>query len=388
MNIKQLQITDDLQRQIIVGRELMSTYDENMMNYLSHQYDKVNIWQGYNSKEEMLCKAVYDYWVYGFTPEQQIYYQLYNKNHNEKKEYISLQSEFIYKARLNAKADLHYLEDKYEAYKLLEPYYKREMVKICSEADYSIFLDFISRHPVFIVKPLGLSNTRGIDVVDSNNYSDKKALFLSFLNIGKNFKYDYITNKGILEGTVLEEIVKQDQSFGIFSPKSVNVVRISTIRLNGRIIIYGPWLKVGVSDDIVVGGARDAVLAGIDSKTGIIYTDAMSDLGVIYERHPVSGLQFKGFQIPRWNELISIATKVANQLKSTINYVGWDFVLTPDKGWVIIEGNYWGQIFKQFVEHRGVAKEFGDLIGWHMEDGKFWWQYKIRQIEKSAGLSE
>lgn len=68
-----------------MGRELMSTYDGNMMQYVQHQYDKVSISEGYNSKEEMLCKAVYDYWVYGFTPEQQLYYHLFNKCHEEKK---------------------------------------------------------------------------------------------------------------------------------------------------------------------------------------------------------------------------------------------------------------------------------------------------------------
>lgn len=202
-----------------------------------------------------------------------------------------------------------------------------------------------------------------------------------------NFKYDYMTNRGILEGTVIEELLEQNASFGVFSPKSINAIRIPTIRVKGKVIPYGAWFKIGVTDEMVVGESRDAVMAGVDSETGKLYTDAITELGLQYEKHPVSGIKFKGFQVPRWDDLITMITEVASSLKPTINHVGWDAILTPDKGWVIIEGNYWGQIFKQLVEQRGLAKEFGDLIGWHMEEGKFWWQYKIAQLEKEAGLT-
>jgi len=381
-----LKITDDLKEQIQIGREMISLYDENKRNFVMHQYDNEPIWGGYDSKEDMMYKGIYDYFVYGLTLEQQIYYHLQYAKHEEKKEYLTIQNEFLYKARLNTKKDFYLLEDKWEAYKMLKPYYKREMIKITGENDFNIFKDFISRHPKFIVKPLGLSNTKGVKVVDSDEYEDKKVLFRSFINIGEDYKYDYIVYGGIVEGTVLEELVEQDSAFGIMNPGSINAVRIPTVRVNGKVIPYGCWFKIGVTNELVVGECRDAVMAGIDPDTGTLYTDAITEKGVQHEKHPVSGITFKGFQVPKWGELRSMIDEVASQLKPTINHVGWDVVLTPDKGWAIIEGNYWGQIFKQLVEQKGLAREFGDLIGWHMDEGKFWWQYKISQIEKSAGL--
>lgn len=41
---------------------------------------------------------------------------------------MTIRTEFLYKARLNARADLYLLEDQWEAYKMLKPYYKREMI--------------------------------------------------------------------------------------------------------------------------------------------------------------------------------------------------------------------------------------------------------------------
>lgn len=87
MNINKLPITDNLQEQISYGRELMDTYDAEMLEYIRNLYANIKDWeQRYPiSREDMLAKATYDYWMYGFTPEQQIYFYLLNKTHAEKK---------------------------------------------------------------------------------------------------------------------------------------------------------------------------------------------------------------------------------------------------------------------------------------------------------------
>lgn len=389
MNINKLPVTDNLQEQISYGRELMETYDAEMLSYIRNLYENINNWdERFNiSKEDMLCKATYDYWMYGFTPEQQIYFQLLHKTHEEKKEYMSFRSEYLYYARLNAKADMNTFEDKFEAYKLLKPYFKRELIKISQEADYNVFLDFIERHPQFVLKPLGLSNTKGVEFVDSLTFEDKKVLFNKILNVGDNYVNDYTTSWCKRDSAVLEELIEQDPIFGQFSPKSLNIIRIPTIRVNGKINIYGAYTKIGGSDDLIVGESRNAFMCGVDCETGEIVTNGFTEDGGEYESHPVSNIKFNGFRFPKWDELKNMLHEMAAQLKPTINYIGWDVVLTP-KGWVIVEGNYYGQTLWQVVYKRGMAKDMGDLIGWHMEEGKPWWKYKINQIEKSAGLHD
>lgn len=389
MNLNKLQVTDDLQEQIAYGRELMDTYDSDMLKFINNIYDSYVSGGGELplSQQDMLCKATYDYWMYGFTPEQQIYFQLFNKTHEEKKLYMSFRSEYLYYARLNAKADMNYLEDKYEAYKLLKPYFKREVIKISSEEDYPQFLDFIGRHPQFVLKPLGLSNTKGVKFIDSTKYEDKKALYVTMLNAGESFTGDYTVKWCKHDSAVLEELIDMDPEFGAHSPKSLNIIRIPTVRVNGKVYVYGAYTKIGGSDELIVGESRNAYMCGVDCETGELVTNGFTEDGKELECHPVSGLKFKGFKFPKWDELIKMLHEMAIQLKPTINYVGWDVVLTP-KGWVIVEGNYYGQTLWQVVYKRGMAKEFGDLIGWHMEEGKPWWKYKINQIEKSAGLHD
>lgn len=387
MNLNKLPITDDLQEQIALGRELMDSYDQEMLNYIKALYDKVDESKLPMTKDELLCKATYDYWMYGFTPEQQLYFHLIDKTHEEKKEYMSFRTEYLYYARLNAKADMNVLEDKYEAYKLLKPYYKREMIKLSDLADYDKYLDFISRHQKFIVKPLGLSNTKGVTYIDLSKENDKKSLFYKFINVGNEYVNDYTVKWSKKDSCVLEELIEQDMEFGIFNPESVNVIRVPTIRVNGKVHVYGAYTKIGDTNEIVVGEARGGIMVGVDCETGILNTNGFYETGEEVESHPVSGIKFEGWQIPKWQEFLSFIKEIAISLKPTINYVGWDVCLTP-KGWVLIEGNYYGQSLWQLVYKKGMAKEFGDLIGWHMDEGKPWWKYKINQIEESAGLHD
>lgn len=88
--------------------------------------------------------------------------------------------DFVYYARLNRKKDMLMFEDKYEAYKMFKPYYKREVIKLSSEEDYGLFLDFLTRHPKFVMKPLGLHDTAGVQLINSAEYENKKDLFQKF----------------------------------------------------------------------------------------------------------------------------------------------------------------------------------------------------------------
>ncbi len=386
MNIrKDLKPTDDIQEQIKIGKAIAEGYDQAQLDFVKKEIYKTKNWGGQVSQEDMVYISIYDYWVYGFRPDQQAYYHLLGKKHQEKRAYMSMMEDFVYYARLNRKADFHDFEDKYEAYKAFKPYYKREIIKISSEDDYPQFKEFVSRHPQFVLKPLGLHDTYGIDKVDITKIDDLKSYFNKIINVGHGYDEDYYTAGANHDGAVLEEIIEQDKDFGIMSPKSLNAVRIASVRVNGKVYFPGSWMKIGVTDNLIVGESRDAIMVGVNTETGVFDTDGYFENGDKIEIHPVSGIRLKGFQVPKWDELIQMVTEMALKNKPTINYVGWDMTLTP-KGWVVVEGNFYGMSLWQICYGRGMEKEFGDIIGWHMDDDKFWWQYKIRQVEKSAGL--
>lgn len=53
--------------------------------------------------------------------------------------------------------------------------------------------------------------------------------------------------------------------------------------------------------------------------------------------HPISGIKFENFQIPYWEETISLVKK-AHQHFYGVKTIGWDVAITPD-GPKLIEGN-------------------------------------------------
>ena len=79
-----LKITDDLSEQIEIGRRLVVSYDKEMVKFIMSTFDKINDFEKRTngiSKENMLYKSAYDYWMYGFRPDQQFYYHLWLKTH-------------------------------------------------------------------------------------------------------------------------------------------------------------------------------------------------------------------------------------------------------------------------------------------------------------------
>lgn len=382
-NIKKLYYTDKKSEMIAIGQAFAEGYDSAWLQEIKDALVCVKDWEKFSggtwTAEEVFYKAIYDYWAYGFAPGEQAQYRLLDKSHEEKMTYISMNGKFAYLSRLNKKADMHILEDKYEAYQLLRPYYKRDAIKIESDADYDVFLDFIEKHPEFVAKPVGLYCAIGVRKEKLADYPDAKALFNSLLNsLGE---YETTTNRwSKRHAVVLEELIVQDKDFAAIHPLSVNGVRITTVRIGDTVHIYYPWLKVGVTDNVVASAAQGGFDAGIDAVTGVLDTDGFLEDGSAIEYHPTTNVKIKGFQIPKWIEAISMAKEVAMSLPRTINYVGWDFVLTP-KGWIVMEGNFYGDPMWQMYYQKGMKDDFEKLINWKPEN-KFWWKQNLKKIEE------
>ena len=331
--------------------------------------------------EDFFYRYYYEYIVYGFGVDQLFFLHLLDKSHEEKSKYITHASKFLYYSRLNKRSSMPLLEDKYTAYQKLKKYYGREIIKIESDKDYDIFLSFIDKHPIFVIKPIDLSNGLGIRKVDSTEYQDKKVLFYELLNTGKEYEdsQDFKWSSDY-HAAVLEELIEQDPSLNRLNPSSVNGVRVTTVRVGSEIHIYHPWIKVAVGGEFVASLILGSFDACINPQTGIIETKGFLEDGSTIDLHPDTKVQIKGFQIPRWQELITMAKQVASEMDSSINYVGWDFVLTP-KGWVVMEGNFYGDTMWQMCYQKGMKEEFENLIGWK-PDKQFWWQYNLADLEQ------
>ena len=88
--------------------------------------------------------------------------------------------------------------------------------------------------------------------------------------------------------------------------------------------------------------------------------DGYDELCNVYAKHPDTGLTFKGWQVPKWQELLVLVEKIHRTNLSHHVYIAWDFALSDD-GWVLIEGN-WGQMASQYADHIGLKEQFIEYI--------------------------
>ncbi len=249
-------------------------------------------------------------------------------------------------ARMNLEENKEIFNDKRKAYEKFGKFYKRELVEIQNDADEEKFNDFVSRHSTFIVKPFDGSGGKGIFIADLKDYADIKALFAMLREKGH---------------VVVEQLIKQAPEMAAFNDSSVNTVRVPTLKLKDRTIVFEPFLRIGLGNAVVDNAASGGVLTPVDPELGVCTMCGIDENGNRYLKHPKSGIVFPGFQIPRWNEAVTLVKELAEVLP-TNHYVGWDIALTED-GWVMVEGNPRGQLVAQYAKREGIRHTLENYIG-------------------------
>ena len=377
-------ITDDRNEMENLGRQIVEAnpdvYTDRVIGIVKRYIDNMMPNASAEEKEGVYYRSIYDYWAYGNSIAQEFYYDFFNKSCEEKSSYIVAQTLKLYCAHLNDKvATDKLINDKYGTYKFLRQYYFRDMILIHDEGSYYEFHSFISKHPVFVVKPLNFGIGLYVYKDSVDNYASPRELFDKLLQERIRMANDTSRNN-ILQvsgevDVVLEEVINQAPEMAALHPESVNSLRINTFKDGNDVKIFYPFLKVGVGNSMVDNAAAGGLFAGINLSTGVVETDLFDEgrhCNNPLKCHPDTGVKVRGFQIPRWDEAVDLAKECSRKLDG-INYVGWDFALTP-RGWCIVEGNTNpAAAFYQIAYGRGMRKEFEEFIGWKLEK-QFWWQ--------------
>lgn len=371
-------ITEDKEEIVSIGKQIyenkIDVYNDRMKKIIFGEIDNYLPNSSEEEKNDVFYKSIYHYWVYGASIKEFFFYDFDNKTHDIKNTYLTQRSRLPYTYYLNDKKDFDLLEKKYEAYKLLKPFFKRDVINISDSKDYDVFCNFINKHKEFVVKPSGLSLGIGIHKVIVNSETDSKQLFKDILNEGVELKknYSHWTYANVNSDVVIEEVIEEDPVMSQVHPYSVNPFRISTVLLDGTVHFFYPRIKFGNNKNFTTNAFSGAITCGINAETGIIDTNGFTEMGNEYEVHPITGIKFQGFEIPKWDEMKSTMTQAA-KLIPTIRYIGWDVVLSK-RGWCIIEGNFMGEFTNQLAYQKGLKPEFEELIGWKMNK-EFWWEY-------------
>ena len=261
-------------------------------------------------------------YIYSLRPNEYYLYDFEKASYEERHGFMTRQLTDNYYLGINDNKFRKILDNKNLSYEIFKEYYKRDMVCISDDEQKDNFKTFIKGIDRFILKPLNGHSGDGIEIINVDK----------FKNVDELFEY---TSAKI--PYVAEELIKQSKSLGCFHEQSVNTIRVVTFQYKGDISILWTFLRTGQGDHEVDNMGALGVGARIDESTGKIISDGVDWKGAKVKVHPDSKIQFKGFQIPKWDELIEFVKKLASEL-SEMHCVGWDLALT-DNGWVLVEGN-------------------------------------------------
>lgn len=300
----------------------------------------------YTDKDRIVADMLKEARKYSFGFEEYFMFRFYEKNNDERREYVSCIERISYCERMNSIKNMIIFDDKALSYKVFKKYYKRDLVGIFSENDEDIFQNFISQHERFIVKPFDGAGGYGIQIVNRDKCNPKRQL-KELLTKYKN-------------GFVIEEFIIQSEELSQLHPESVNTLRMPTVLFADRTEIIHPVLRVGRGANIVDNSHSGGISCGIDIETGTI-TSAADANGCRYETHPDTGVRLIGFNVPDWEEAKFLAMELARVLPDN-KYTGWDLAHT-NNGWVMQEGNDRGDfdIF-QSTSNSGFRKEIEQIV--------------------------
>lgn len=373
--MKAIRITNDVNEMIQIGKELVEEHKENYSNEkrLRSITDIIDLHMPNASEQEksdVFYRSIYNYWVYGNNIKEEFYFNFGEKTHEQKNEYITYRNRFDYMRHLNSVENRHYLDNKWEAYELMKPYYRRDAILIKDEKDYDAFIAFTDKHPTFVVKPIGMSAGRGVHK-ESCEGVEREELFHKILGerdtLGQKYFY------GDFSAMMLEELVDQDDEMAQLHPASLQSIRLVTVRVGDKVHLWYPRIDIGRGGSFLINAAAGSIMALIDPETGKIAGKGIPESGELFEVHPDTGVRIEGFQIPKWDELVAMATDLMMNVMPDIRYVGWDMALSK-KGWCVVEGNWAGEFVGDQLGHgRGLRKEFETLIGWKPAK-TFWWE--------------
>lgn len=206
------------------------------------------------------------------------------------------------------------------------------------------FIEFVSKHNPFIIKPIDEMQGKGIRKYLVSETDDLESLFALLKK----------------ENILIEEIVQSNSSL-VFNNDALNTIRVYTIlNSKGYVNILGAFLRAGVGNSIVDNFSAGGVLYNIDIKTGIIISKGFNFEGE-YLYHPGSSIQMVGYRIPYWDEVkdyVNNLGKVCPQCR----IVGWDIAIT-ENGIDIIEGNSDpGHRLLEIFENKGVYRRIIEML--------------------------
>lgn len=148
----------------------------------------------------------------------------------------------------------------------------------------------------------------------------------------KAFDYVKLINKDV----IIEEFLFQTGILHELNESSLNTVRIVTLMMEDKPMVYFAYLRVGkegaIVDNLCAGGDEFSV----DVDTGLVMGGTNHTGEEVKKFH--NGQSIQGFTIPRWDDAKEFCICAHSHAPKGLNLIGWDVCISDDY-LCMIEGN-------------------------------------------------
>lgn len=247
-------------------------------------------------------------------------YEFYNKTEEEREEYISsAKMTYFYRRYIPGKVKA-ISRNKHRFLTKYSKYIHRNWI-YTPEASYEEFAQLVSKYDC-IIKPCDGARGKGIFKVYKNgDHTDDKKLYDSCVK----------------DRMLVEQCIESCEELKALHPQSLNTIRVVTIANKEKACVFSGVLRAGVGGSIVDNSHNGGVSVQINVETGVVETDGANTKGERLICHPDSGIVFKGFRIPQWDNVVKMCCEAAKMTDNPIT--GWDVAINSNGDVEFVEAN-------------------------------------------------
>lgn len=183
-------------------------------------------------------------------------------------------------------------------------------------------IEKVSKYSKVCIKPSVGCSGQGVSLVDVEQ---------SLENEFKNRKSNYI----------VQEVLEQYEPLKRLNPTSVNIVRICSVFLNGRVSVVSATLRCGAvgafNDNSITADGKGMFVVKVDLQDGKLSDVGYYSCGVSLDKAP-NGEMFAGIQLPNFEKALKIVTDMHSQMPFA-TFVGFDMAFDINGEPTVMEYN-------------------------------------------------
>ena len=111
--------------------------------------------------------------------------------------------------------------------------------------------------------------------------------------------------------SICEEVIRQHPQAAALHPDSINCIRVATFVKDGEPLVIYAACKAGTGGMAFDNMGRGGITMRFDLDTGKIAGQGHDEELKKYDRHPTTGIELKGYQMPMHEEVKALALKAA-----------------------------------------------------------------------------